>query len=395
MNKNDLLEMLRSSSSSVDPVFLLKGVPEAALESDAFLYIGKVSERFFEGIEARLGASALRKKLILGIYPKGSFHPAKRPGLWIAAEHPLPGEGSFRAGREILEFFDALRRIDCRRLTVFLSGGASSLAWLPKSGMSHAELLRQLNSLYRAGLDIHELNARRSKLCQLKAGGAARWLKYLAPRVQTQVFVLSDVAPFGAQIVGSGPFWDGQVPHRVLADNSTWVKALTAQAQNRGISILHSSSGHLGSWQSWVQSAIQELQPTLREKRSGIFIFGGEPSVRLPARNSSGHLSPKGGRQSHIALALVHRLRPWILQGRIEILAMSSDGSDGNSRAAGVYIDSEKFRKRLAQIPPEKIKFALQEFQSARFFGRLGMLVQAEPGSPRSNVQDALLIRVL
>jgi glycerate-2-kinase len=261
--------------------------------------------------------------------------------------------------------------------------------------MSHPELLKQLDSLYRAGLDIEKLNARRSRLCQLKAGGAARWLSRLSPRVRTQVYVLSDVAPFGPQVVGSGPFWDGKVPHRVLADNSTWMNAITSQARKSGMPILHSSSGHLGSWQSWVHSAIQELQPTLRENRSGVFIFGGEPSVRLPARNASSRVSPKGGRQSHIALSLLQKLYPWILQGRIEVLAMSSDGSDGNSGAAGVYMDSVRFRKALAKVSEKQIATALRTYQSARFFDRLGGLVQAESRSPQSNVQDALIIRVL
>ncbi len=391
MNKNSLLQLLSSSSHCVDPVFLLNSVPEAALNVDAFLFVGKASERFFAGIEARIGRDELRKKTILGIYPKSD---SKKIGPWIAAEHPLPGEGSFRAGSALLDFFDSLRRLNARRLTVFLSGGASSRLWLPKFQMTKVQLLQLLDQLLLPALDIGELNAKRTELCQLKGGGAARWLSRLAPQVHAKVFVLSDVAPLGPSVVGSGPFWDGKIPHRVLADNSTWVKALAHEARGRSLRVLHCSSGRLGSWQNWMQTAIQELQPTLRRNKSGVFIFGGEPSVRLPVRKGSRLRAQKGGRQSHLALAIAHHLRPWVLQGRIEILAMSSDGSDGNSGAAGVWMDSESFPKRFALLSTAKVERALREYRSAALLSKLGALVKAKPGSPRSNVQDVLMIRV-
>jgi glycerate-2-kinase len=392
MNKNSLLQLLSSSLHNIDPVFLLKTVPQERLKGDAYLFLGKASERFFEGLKE----IEPEKKPILGISPQGTSR--RWPGHWIQAEHPLPGEGSFRAGRELLEFFDSLRRLGAKRLTVFLSGGASSLVWLPKAQMKQEALLHELDLLYRAGLDIEELNARRSKLCQLKAGGAARWLKYLAPQVKVRVFLLSDVAPSGAKVVGSGPFWDGKIPHTILADNSSWVKALESEARKREIPILHSSSGQLGTWQSWVQSAIRKVEPTLRANRQGLFIFGGEPSVRLPAKKKGSRslqtASQKGGRQSHLALALAHHLRPWILEGRVEILAMSSDGSDGNSGAAGVWIDPKKFPKRFALVSENKIQTALRDYQSAALFSKLDALVKPSSHAALSNVQDVLMIRV-
>jgi glycerate-2-kinase len=388
------LQLLSLSVHNVDPVYLLKMQPPKTFRGDAYLFIGKVSERFFEALRE----SDQVNKPILGIYPQGashgSGHNSRHRGQWIAAEHPLPGEGSFRAGCELLEFFDSLRRLGAKRLTVFLSGGASSLMWLPKAGMSRQELLRKLQSLYRAGLDIQEMNARRSQLCQLKGGGAARWLERLAPQVKARVFLLSDVAPFDASVVGSGPFWDGKVPHTVLADNSTWVKALESEARKRKIPILHSSSGQLGSWQSWVHSAILKVAPTLRENRSGLFIFGGEPTVRLPAKKKGSQSFQKGGRQSHLALAIAQRLRPWILQGRVEILAMSSDGSDGNSGAAGVWMDTENFPKRFASMSSRQVQKALREYQSAPILSKLEALVQPRSNTPQSNVQDVLMIRV-
>ncbi|MFL5814585.1 MAG: DUF4147 domain-containing protein [Bdellovibrionia bacterium] len=394
MNKNSLLQLLSLTVHNVDPVYLLKRRSPKTFQGDAYLFLGKASERFFEALR-ELDSS---NQPILGIYPQGtggdSGKKVKHAGQWIAAEHPLPGEGSFRAGCELLEFFDSLRRSRAKRLTVFLSGGASSLMWLPRAGMSRQELLSKLQALYRAGLNIQELNAKRAQLCQLKGGGAARWLERLAPQVKARVFLLSDVAPFDASVVGSGPFWDGKIPHTVLADNSTWVKALESEARRRKISILHSSSGQLGSWQSWVHSAILKVTPTLRENRSGLFIFGGEPSVRLPAKKKGSRTFQKGGRQSHLALAIAQKLRPWVLQGRVEILAMSSDGSDGNSGAAGVWMDTENFPKRFALMSSGEVQKALREYQSAPILSKLEALVQPRSKASQSNVQDVLMIRV-
>jgi glycerate-2-kinase len=244
------------------------------------------------------------------------------------------------------------------------------------------------------GLDIDALNARRAGLCQLKGGGAAHWLSSLAPQVSVGVYVLSDVAPCGPEVVGSGPFWDGTIQHRVLADNSTWVKSIAAEARRRKINVLHCSSGRLGSWQSWMQSAIQAVMPTLRGNENGLFIFGGEPSVRLPSSLAS-RKPARGGRQSHLALALAHRLRPWIIDGKLEILGMSSDGSDGNSGAAGAWLDSREFSVRFAQVPDEKVRRALKQFRSAEILSQLNALVKSSVFSTRSNVQDVLMIRVL
>jgi glycerate-2-kinase len=394
MNKNNTLEFWESSVHNVDPIFMLKTLPKGVFQADAFLFWGKASVRFFEALQQSLPEKTLRRKAILGIYPKTSKARSPRIGTWIAAEHPLPGMGSFRAGKELMHFFETLKNQKVRKLVVFLSGGASSLAWLPRKGpkgvMTQAEILKRLHALYRAGLDIGELNAKRSKLCELKAGGAARWLSSIAPQVHAQVFVISDVAPLGPEVVGSGPFWNGHVPHHVLADNDTLVQVIVREARKRKISVLQASSGKLGSWQSWMQTAIPKLRVALRDKKSGLLIFGGEPSVKLPVRKR--HM--KGGRQTHLALALAHRLRPWILQGRVEILAMSSDGSDGNSGAAGAWLDSIRFPNRFASVDPDVVRKALEEYRSAPLLKKLGALVIASSRLPRSNVQDVLIIQI-
>jgi glycerate-2-kinase len=396
MKKISLLELWKQECHSVDPVFLFSKLPKRAREvgfgADAFVFIGKVSERFFEAVQ-----DLCRGKPVLGIAPD-SARIVRRSGHWIAAEHPIPGPGSFEAGHALLEFFDGLRRLGSRRLTIFLSGGASSLIWLAprnsKTGrrLTHSEIVQKLETLYRQGLDIHELNRQRSKLCQLKAGGAAEWLHRLAPKTQAKVCMLSDVEPFGPEVVGSGPFWDGKTPHRVLASNTTLVQALRRGARARGIRVLHSSSGMLGSSEGWLKEIVKRLEPALCKNQKGLFIFGGEPSVRLSRPKA---LGAKGGRQTHLALLLAESLRPWILDGRLEILAMSTDGQDGRSGSAGAWLEAEKFASFLKKTTPSRIRQALRNYDSARLLGALHALVSQNKDAPRSNVQDILMIRVL
>ena len=56
--------------------------------------------------------------------------PRGHSGHWVQGSHPIPDSKSFEAGSKLLEFFDYLRRADITHLDIFLSGGASSLAWI-------------------------------------------------------------------------------------------------------------------------------------------------------------------------------------------------------------------------------------------------------------------------
>src|SRR5690606_30988137 len=138
-----------------------------------------------------------------------------------------------------------------------------------------------LTKLYARPLTIQKLNEERSKLCALKGGGAARWLKRLAPQVRAHVQVLSDVYPYGAEVVGSGPFWDGNVPHRIVADNGLLMACLRREAARMKLPVLRASALDSCSWSAWVTLVDEEYREHLAKGRSGVLIFGGEPSVDL------------------------------------------------------------------------------------------------------------------
>ena len=321
-------------------------------------------------------------------------------GFDRTGNHPLPGTFSFYSGGALLEYFSLLSRTRVRNLTIYLSGGASSLAWVRPAHFSETELVSTLQDLYRKSISIRALNRARAKLCALKRGGAARWLAFLAPQVKAQVYILSDVAPYGPQIVGSGPFWEArpgsmpEIPHHVWADNSTLVKFLILQTRQLGVRIIQSSSGNGGPWTRCLKQIVQQTDRAMRFKQSGLVIWGGEPEISLPAQ-----LHPRptplasGGRQTHLALALLIRFRAGIGSGQMQILCAASDGSDGKSGSSGAFIDASVAMRILKSASVlKKAEHSLKRFNSACFLKKLDALLPVMDTG--TNVQDCVLIQI-
>lgn len=308
-------------------------------------------------------------------------------GRWFLGEHPLPGPGSFEAGGAILDFFDSLRRSGVTELWVFLSGGASSLAWVPT--VPRRELRERLEHLYALPLSIQQLNAERSRLCALKHGGAARWLRRLSPGTRARVLLISDVHPFGPGVVGSGPFWERGVPHRVLADNRTCVAAIASEARRRQQPVLWTGSGRVDSWQQWVKTLESQVRRFVAEGRSGVLILGGEPAVALEHSGKP----RRGGRMSHLAAALGLALFDVFEKHELEVLCMSSDGVDGTSGASGALLGAEFRRRALSSrgaASRAKLAWAVENHETARVLRDWKLLFPAAPTG--TNVQDCVVI---
>jgi glycerate 2-kinase len=379
--RTNLLGLWKSCLDEVSPGRLLA-------RSDAGRDAG--TARLFWGKAARASWQARRSgcpSLVLSPEPRPDSVPSwqKGPLTWVQGEHPLPGPGSFAAGQAILEFFDALRRGGIQKLEVDLSGGASSLAWLKPHGITDASLQHRLGELYRRRQTIETLNRERSRLCLLKAGGTARILRQIAPQVRVRVRLISDVAPFGAQVVGSGPFWDGLTPHRVLADNRRLCRSLMAAATDRGAVVRLLRQAWIAPWKHWVEVASRSALATRDPDCESWILLGGEPLLELPRAASH----RKGGRQSQIALALAQELEPEIRRGRLELLCAASDGRDGNSGSAGSWITSETLPG--GRFPQEAAR-ALRSFASAELLASSGALLPES--QPFTNVQDALIVRI-
>src|SRR4051812_14535884 len=114
----------------------------------------------------------------------------------LEAGHPLPDARSLEAGRRVLEFANACDEHDF--VLFLLSGGASALMEAPEGDITLEDLRRTTDLLLLSGADIRQLNAVRSRISAIKAGGLAR---AFAPATVVAL-VLSDVVGNSLETIG-------------------------------------------------------------------------------------------------------------------------------------------------------------------------------------------------
>ncbi len=371
------------------------------------LALGKAAEAMLAGA-AKVWAERITCALVVA--PVGApvdatirgFPVERRPG-----NHPVPGTESLAAGQALAGF---LRRIPVDdTLLVLLSGGASALAELPRSGVG-LPLLRELNTrLLAAGLDIRVMNALRGRFSQLKAGGAAA----LCPARDIRVLFISDVPGDAPASVGSGPFWapapgaadvvpdldwpelqqwlerfepprpaERRPVHRLVAGNADARRAVTRVAAEAG----RQAWDH-GLFPALAGTALaSRLVRFLRAAPAGVHVWGGEAPVRLPA------VAGRGGRAQHLA-ALILLL--WMARGwprGIELLSAATDGVDGNSGVAGAWFADRCPDAGADAGVRSRLRQALRGADTAAFWRSLGQTV---PGTTTgTNVMDLLIVRL-
>ncbi|HXC32419.1 MAG TPA: DUF4147 domain-containing protein [Verrucomicrobiae bacterium] len=118
----------------------------------------------------------------------------------IAASHPVPDQGSFKAGRAIL---DLLSTADQRTLVFFLlSGGGSAMVELPLDPSMTLEDMQQTNRvLVTCGASIDEINAVRKHLSAVKGGRLAA----AAAAAMKITLAVTDVPEGQESALASGP----------------------------------------------------------------------------------------------------------------------------------------------------------------------------------------------
>src|SRR5215207_9420183 len=127
------------------------------------------------------------------------------------AGHPIPDERGTTATNLAIRALNLLD--DGIAVLALISGGGSALLEAPRPGVSLADLAQTTDVLLRAGAPIDALNAVRSPLSQVKAGG----LRTAAPTSSWATLILSDVLGNDPRIIASGPtVLGGSDPHRAL-----------------------------------------------------------------------------------------------------------------------------------------------------------------------------------
>ena len=370
---------------------------------------------------AKGAASVLKDQLRGGLLiapnaaPFGSFEA-------IAGGHPIPDEGSERAGRRALAIAESMQADET--LLVLLSGGASALMAVPAEGLTLEDKRRTTAQLLRAGADIHALNTVRKHLSAIKGG----WLTERAGgRVRT--YVISDVVGDDVSVIASGPtvvdestFADarqildrfggadafpsavvdrldrgvrGEVPEtpkpkfpalvrstvRVIGNRRHAMLGAGGRAGARGYHVILVEDAVVGEARTSATAYLRGmLARASTEPRPLSIISSGETTVHVKG-------SGRGGRNQEFALALVNPLAD---AGPSPVVAVSvgTDGVDGPTDAAGAIVDSTTLdRARAKGLDPHRF---LNDNDAYAFFDALADLIRTGPTG--TNVGDLQLL---
>jgi glycerate 2-kinase len=216
--------------------------------------------------------------------------------------HPHMTRASFAAGRALLDFVDAHQDI-----LFLISGGGSACVEVPREGLSEDDVAHANAELIKTGLPIGEINKRRRELSAIKGGKLRERVK---GRAVTLVY--SDVSTNNPEDVASGPTGGGIV----IADNTTLVRAAASLVE------------HATVIEQQLECDVEEAAEILARTKGKFIVAGGEPTVVVRGNG-------QGGRCSELAVRFAMISTDQALFG-------SSDGVDGNSGAAGVWLPKRK-----------------------------------------------------
>jgi len=287
--------------------------------------IGKAASAMATGALQALGDQFYRGLLITKDGHVDPTHLQDARFHCIEAGHPIPDARSLQAGDSLCRFLEMLPAD--AGILFLLSGGASSLVEvLPES--TRLEQLQQLNHwLIASGLDITAINRVRRCVSRIKGGGL---VKYTGGR-KTSVLLISDVAGDDPAIIGSGlpapaAGNQGHITHHVVASLDLALQAAAEKGRELGYST-EIMEAHLEGEAAEVGARLVEQ---LRDSRAGLYLWGGETTVTLPANPG------RGGRNQQLALAAACAM---VDGDTIVLLSAGTDGTDGSTSAAGAVVD--------------------------------------------------------
>jgi glycerate 2-kinase len=271
--------------------------------------IGKCAGALLDGVAAVHAIDAAFVAV-----PEGYPLPRTNAEVHVGG-HPQMTPASFAAGRALLQFVEKHDDI-----LFLISGGGSACVEVALAPHAEEAVANANARLVASGLPIAKINHERRKLSAIKGG---RLRERVRGRCVTLVY--SDVSTGALADVASGPTITNANDARLIADNTT----LTSTAAQ----IIGDNAVML---ETQIECDVEEAAHVLatRAVPGKILVAGGEPTVLVRGDG-------KGGRCSELAVRFA-ALMP--AANRAEALFASSDGVDGNSGAAGIYLPAGRPR---------------------------------------------------
>lgn len=277
---------------------------------------GKASYRMARSLYSLLG-KRIREGLV--IYNKKERNLGKIKVL--GGTHPLPSVQSLRATKKLISLAEKTTEKD---LTIYLlSGGTSSLLCYPKIDMkSFIELNKKL---LKSGKDIKQVNKVRKKYSNVKGG---RLLGHFKGKIVN--LVVSDVVGDSPEFIGSGPltpskrFKKADVDNVLLANNRMLLEKAAEKARKLGYKTKIIFPNYEGS----PAGLAKKFEKISRNMKKGCVISGGELNSEVMGKG-------EGGPNQEFVL-YCHNIKG-------TVASIDTDGTDGNSKAAGAIADETDF----------------------------------------------------
>ncbi|MBX0298018.1 DUF4147 domain-containing protein [Haloarcula nitratireducens] len=343
----------RYDLSDYERVLVVGGGNAAATVADALE--GVLGDRIADGVVVTDNSTATERVSVL-------------PG-----DHPVPTQRGVQSTRELLATANEATADDL--VVVVITGGGSALMPAPAAGISLEDLQQTTESLLASGATIHEINALRKHLSDIKGGQLAATLE----PAEVVGVVLSDVVGNDLDVIASGPItpdsstfedalavanrYDISLPETVrerlqsgisgeiaetpsegdsafrrvhsyvVADGNTALNSAAAVAREHGYDPLVLSSRIRGeaSEAAKTMAAIAEecIATGSPVEPPAVLLSGGETTVTI---NGDG----TGGPNQEFVLSAALELQ---VPG-VTVLSVDTDGIDGGSNAAGGIAES-------------------------------------------------------
>lgn len=331
------------------------------------LSVGKAAEPMYLAAAARFGRDVPH----LVVTKHGHLAELAEGVDVIEAGHPIPDAASLRAGLALTDRIAGAGR--GARLLFLVSGGASALAELPVEGMTLEDLAALNTRLVSGGLTIAGINAERRKASRIKGG---RLLAGFRGR-SVLTLAVSDVEGDDIAVIGSGI---GVLPKptgidyraEIVASNRIAREACARAAKRSGLTVRGNAEVLYGDVEEVARTIIAEV----KSSDTGVWIFGGEPTIALPPDPG------KGGRNQALALCVARGIAG--MEG-VAVLVAGTDGTDGPTDAAGAVVTGDTWG--------EGAQAALERADAWSWFSRRGGLFVTGPTG--TNVMDlAVAVRV-
>lgn len=363
--------------------------------------IGKAAASMMQGVLTEHADQVDAGLIITKTGHTESFEACTPHIVQLESAHPYPDQRSIDAGRHLLRFLEQTPYES--GLLFLISGGTSSLVEVLPEGIE-VEQLHALNCwLLAQGWPIEMMNQVRKSVSLIKAG---RLAQHVAGHAVMQL-VISDVPGDDLSVIGSGllvpdvavmgmpehlPNWlvhmQALVPAAPAADDNCFATIqshiIVSNARLRSeVARLAERNGYVVCCNEVLDgdAAIQgvAIARTLIDGPPGIYLWGGETVVTLPAQPG------QGGRCQHLALAAAEVLAGY---DGLVLLAVGTDGTDGPGDVAGAMVDGQTLnRGRDAGASSPSV--ALRQADAGSFLAASGDLVDTGPTG--TNVMDLVI----